>query len=260
MLEASRAPGNLFEALQSSLLAAARHAPGEVAPSAILWPDIDGQWRAMIPQLQKFMPQLVILGDYIPEQRQGPAIWIRCQIEHTLPDVTFPEHTVPVVYMPTVSRQIMRAVEECPDELKPLVELQYRGTVWCQRNGRDWTIEAFLVSEDAGLHLDVAKDNQTRRAIQSALKQLAATPISRLRGKRLEAEDFDRLVVEDTPRDLLEWMSEPRVTQEKWEGARWNAFRSRCKADYGFDPEAEGELVAGERLDKIGRASCRERV
>jgi hypothetical protein len=49
--------------------------------------------------------------------------------------------------MPHVSRQTLRAVEECPDALKPLVELQYRGVVWTQKNGKDWTLEAFLVSE-----------------------------------------------------------------------------------------------------------------
>ena len=31
-----------------------------------------------------------------------------------------------------------------PDPLKPLVELQYRGVCWTQRNGRDWAVEAFL--------------------------------------------------------------------------------------------------------------------
>lgn len=238
----------LLKTLQASLLAAARHSLGEVAPAAVLWPDADGQWQALAPQLRTLMPQLVVLGSYAPEQRQGPAIWIRCVVERALPEVPLPERAVPVVYMPNISRQTLRAVEECPDSLKPLVELQYRGTVWCQRNGKDWTVEAFLVSEDARLELDVAKDYQTRRAMLGALAQLAVTPLSRLRGKRLEAEDFDKLMIEDTPRNLLEWMNDPRGTRDRWDNARWSAFRSRCKAEYGFDPESDGELVAGERL------------
>lgn len=238
----------LLEALQASLLAAARHSSGEVAPAAILWPDADGQWQALVPQLRTLMPQLFVLGDYAPAERQGPAIWMRCVIERALPEVLLPERAVPVVYLPNVSRQTLRAVEECSDSLKPLVELQYRGTVWCQRNGKDWTVEAFLVSEDAGLALDVAKDAQTRRALLGALAQLAVTPVARLRGKRLEAEDFDRLMIEDTPRNLLEWMNDPRGTREKWDAARQPAFRARCKAEYGFDPESDGDLVAGERL------------
>ena len=107
-------PSTLLEALQTSLLAAARHSPGEVPPAAILWPDADGQWQSLIPQLQNLMPQLLILGDYAPEQRKGPAIWIRCVIERTLPEVSIPERTVPVIYMPNVSRQTLRSVEDCP--------------------------------------------------------------------------------------------------------------------------------------------------
>ena len=58
--------------------------------------------------------------------------------------------------------------------LQPLVELQYRGEVWHQRNGRDWTVEAFLVSED-GLDLDVARDTQTREAILRAISPASAS-------------------------------------------------------------------------------------
>src|SRR4051812_1475984 len=65
---------------------------------------------------------------------------------------------IPVLYLPGVSRQLLRSPEECPDELKPLVELQYRGVVWTQLNGKDWTVEAFLVSEDGGLGLEVRRD------------------------------------------------------------------------------------------------------
>ena len=45
----------LLEAVQASLIAAARHAPGEVAPSVIVWPDADGltHWLAD-PQQQPF--------------------------------------------------------------------------------------------------------------------------------------------------------------------------------------------------------------
>ncbi len=248
MTKLTEAPTHLLETLQRSLAQATRHSPGEVAPAAILWPDADSQWQPLIPQLQNLMPQLLILGNYAQEQRRGPAIWIRCVIERTLPEASIPERTVPVIYMPNVSRQTLRNVEECPWELQPLVELQYRGTVWCQRNGKDWTVEAFMVSEDVGLGLDVSRDNVTRRAMLGSLAQLAVTPLVHLRDKRLEAEDFDKLIIEDTPRNLLEWMNEPKATKEKWDEARWSAFRSRCKAEYGFDPQSDGELVAGERF------------
>lgn len=242
------AAGTLLEALQKSLSVAGRHAPGEVAPAAILWPDPDVQWQGLITQLRHLMPELIVLGPFAPGERQGPAIWLRCMIERVLTEPSLPEQRTPIVYLPKVSRQTLRAVDECPDSLKPLVELQHRGTVWCQKNGRDWTIEAFMVSEESGLGLDVAKDNATRRAMAGALSQLAVASLFRLRGKRLEAEDFDRLMVEDTPRNLLEWLSEPKETRARWDNGRWAAFCSRCKAEYGFEPEKDGELVAGEKL------------
>ena len=90
--------------------------------------------------------------------------------------------------------------------------------------------------------MDVAEDKLTLQAIQGALKQLAVTPIARLRGeppKRLEAEDFDRLMIGDTPRDLLLWLGRPKGTREQWDEGTWSAFRNRCRQDYTFDPETD---------------------
>lgn len=245
-----RKPENktLLEAVHESLLRAVRYDPGTmVAPAVILWTDADGQWLPLVSQLRPLMPELLTLGSYNPGEKIGPAIWLRCVIERMQLDFELPESMIPVIYMPDVSRQMLRAGGECKDNLKPLVELQYRGTVWTQRNGKDWTIEAFLVSED-GLGLDVAKDKDTRLAMRGSLPELAGTSISQLQGKRLEAEDFDRLMVADTSRDLLLWMSNPVQTRESWGIDKWFAFCSRCKAEYGFDPESDGELVAAEKL------------
>jgi len=248
-----RSANTLLEAVQISLFRAGRYDLSTlVPPVAILWTDADGQWQPLVSELRHLMPELLTLGDYNPEEKTGPAIWLRCVIERMLPEVELPENIIPVIYLPNVSRQILRSGEECPDNLKPLVELQYRGAVWTQRNGKDWTVEAFLVSED-GLGLDVAKDKQTRRAMLRALPQLAITPISRLRGKRLESEDFDKLLVGDTSRDLLLWMNDPVQVREKWGKEKWEAFCSRCKAEYGFDPERDGELVAAEKLGLRGK-------
>ena len=204
----------IIEALRNSLTAAARFNRSDmVAPAAILWTDADSQWEPLVSQLRPLMPELLTLGEYYPEEKTGPAIWLRCVIEGSLPDIELPEDAIPIIYMPNISRQTLRAVEECPDSVKPLVELQYRGTVWTQRNGRDWTVEAFLVSKDGGLGLDVAKDRHTRQSMLGALVQLAVTPLTRLTGKRLEAEDFDKLMIEDTPRDLLVWINSPSDIQ-----------------------------------------------
>ena len=91
-----------------------------------------------------------------------------------------------------------------PCNLQPLIELQYRGAVW---HRRDWTVGAFLTSED-GVGLDIAKDNRTHDAMLRALALLAIEPLARLGGRRLEADDFDRLAIGDPVRDLLGWMSD----------------------------------------------------
>ncbi|MEX2218825.1 MAG: BREX-1 system phosphatase PglZ type B [Phycisphaerales bacterium] len=238
----------LLDAIQSSLEQAARHNPGDVSkPAAILWTDAEAQWAPIIPLLQATRPYLLVLGAYAPEQKRGPAIWLKCVMAGVIPEFQIAEATVPIIYMPGVSRQVLRAGEECPDALKPLAELQYRGAVWTQKNGKDWTVEAFLVSED-GVGLDLAKDAATKAAMLGSLSALAETPLSVLRGKRLEAEDFDRLVIDDQPRDLLTWLGEPEGTRRRWDAAKWSAFCSRCKADYGFDPIKDGETAGGEKL------------
>ena len=244
---------NLLETLQLSFKKAAKYNPGDsVKPVCILWPDADGQWYPVVEMLKPILPNLLTLGKYDPESATGPAIWIRCVIEGSLPEVGITTGDIPVIYLPNVSRQQLRSVEECPESLQPLVELQYRGTAWLQRNGKGWTVEAFLVSEDGGMGLDVAQDKHTRQSLLLATKELAVCPVERLRGKKLEAEDFDRLMVEDTPHELLVWMNNPEECRTAWSEEKWEAFKSRCGKEYAFDPEKDGDIVAGEKLGRCG--------
>lgn len=245
----SASPMTLLEAVIAHLGAAARHQPGVEEPAAaILWADPKAEWQPVIRPLRVQLPHVLVLGEYEREKRQGPAIWLKCVLERTFPDVELPSDVIPIVYMPGVSRQSLRAGEECPRELQPLVELQYRGTVWTQKSGRDWTVEAMLTS-DEGLGLDVARDARTKQSLYASLHVLATTPTSHLTGKRLEAEDFDKLMVGDHPRDLLMWMNSPPDVHTRMAGeGKWHAFKNRCRDDFGFDPDSDGELVAGERL------------
>lgn len=241
----------VIEALVGSLEATAKYNPNDVVhPYAVLWTDHDAQWQPIIPQLRRLLPQLLTLGEYQPDQRIGPAIWLRSVVDRGLPEIELPDGVTPIVYLPGVSRQELRAVQECPDSLKPLVELQYRGVCWTQKNGKDWTVEAFLVSEEGGLGLDVARDAITRRATLGALAELATTSVDRLKGKHLEAEDFDKLFSDDPAKDLLLWLSEPETVKVGWNSSRWSAFKSRCKADFAFDPDKDGELVGAELLGR----------
>ncbi|HOC54703.1 MAG TPA: BREX-1 system phosphatase PglZ type B [Verrucomicrobiota bacterium] len=249
-----------IEAVKESLAGATRYNSGDsVAPAAVLWTDAEGEWRPVAKRLRGLVPELLTLGDYIPEERTGPAIWMRCIVDGALPIPSPPaplppdgrgekKAAVPVLYLPGMSRQLLRSPEECPDELKPLVELQYRGVVWTQVNGKDWTLEAFLMSENGGLGLELGRDQKTRSALLGALEALATTPIATLRGHKLEAEDFDRLMVGDTVRDLLVWISDAAGTRAGWDTAHWSAFCSRCRDEFRLDPVADGDLVAAERL------------
>ena len=106
------------------------------------------------------------------------------------------------------------------------------------------------MSKDGGLGLDVARDGDTRQSMLRALAELATTPVRALTGRRIEAEDFDRLFSSDPDRDLLVWLNDAAGVKDEWEPARWSAFRSRCKADLGFDPDKDGDLAAAERLGR----------
>ncbi len=241
----------VVEALAASLAAAARHNPNDTdPPAAVLWSDPNALWQSVIPHLRRLMPQLLVLGEFDPELRTGPAIWLRCMIERTLEHPRIPDDATPAIYLPAVSRQVLGAADTCPDHLKPLVELQFRGVCWTQKSGRDWTVEAFLVSKVGGLGLDVARDADTRQSMLRALTELATTPVRALTGRRIEAEDFDRLFSSDPDRDLLVWLNDAAGVKDEWEAGRWSAFRSRCKADLGFDPDKDGELAAAERLGR----------
>jgi hypothetical protein len=233
--------------VEVSLQAALRTPEGTAEPVAVLWTDADGQWKPLIAGLRTTLPHLFALGPYNPSTRTGPVIWLKCIVARSLPDMAPPTGTTPILYLPGVSRQDLRAAEDCPAALQPLVELQYRGRVWHQSNGRDWSVEAFLVSKE-GLGLDIAQDLRTREAMVRALPLLAETPIDSLRGRRLEADDFDKLAVSDPVRDLLRWMSNPELFEKGLDAGRWQAFRSICRSEFGLDPDEAGASAAGGAL------------
>jgi hypothetical protein len=218
-----------------------------VPPAAVLWTDGDGQWAEFVARLRGEVPYLFTLGAYDPGRHTGPAIWLRCVVDRTLPDVWPKEQTTPILYLSRVERQQLRAGGDCPPELQPLVELQYRGTVWHQRNGRDWTVEAFLTSAE-GCGLEVAKDQLTKAAIQRVLPRLADVPLDALRDRRLTADDFDKLAVPDPQRDLLVWMHDPSAFRGSHSPAEWTAFCNLVKTGYGINPEDDGTSEAARRL------------
>ncbi len=220
---------------------------GKERPVAILWTDPESEWQPLLEVAHSRAEELIVLGDYSPKARRGPAPWIRCVVDRTLPEPAIPPDRIPIVYMPGVGRQDLRAGEDCPARLQPLVELMFRGTLWLQQNGSDWTVSAFLTSPRT-LGLDIAGDHATSEALHRALRELALVPISQLSGRRFEADDFDRLLTGDVVRDLLRWMGDPRNAEQRMGRERWAAFVNQCKARFGLDPVRAGVITAAERM------------
>lgn len=243
-------PESLVEGLVASFGRTLHTPEGTVAPVAIVWTDEDAVWRPVVSRLRTDLPQLFTLGDYDPQTRTGPTIWLKCIVGRTVSDAP-PLDVVPILYLPGVSRQELRAGGDCRPAYQPLVELLFRGRAWHQENGKDWSVEAFLVA-DEGLGLDVARDTPTRDAIARALPVLAATPLDGLRERRLDAQDFDHLTVPDPVRDLLRWLSAPDAFRAGLDESRWQTFCLVCRSTFGVDPKDQDRDGAAQRLVQGG--------
>ncbi|MDE3196896.1 MAG: BREX-1 system phosphatase PglZ type B [Acidobacteriota bacterium] len=246
----------LLDRLIASIRAAMPAPDGAVPPAAMLWTDADGQWRPLVPSLRAVFPWLYTLGAYDPQAKTGPAIWLKCIVDGTVAEAP-PRGEIPVLYLPNVRRQELRAAGDCPPHLQPLVELQYRGRVWHQPNGHDWTVRAFLGSGE-GMGLEIAADRRTEEAMMRALPLIADMELSAMQGRRLDSDDFDKLAVDDPVRDLLLWLNHRETFEAAAKGARWESLRSVCQSEFGLDPDrtspsdVAGMLVnAQPRLERV---------
>ena len=240
----------LSERIAQALRSAANsNSQTSAATAAVLWPDKDGLWRAALPQLAPYVPSLLVLGAFDPARKTGPTIWLKCAVAGALPDVDLAGQ-VPVICLPGVSRADLRAIEDCPRELQPLAELQYRGAFWSQANAKDWSLNAFLTSRNGGLELDVAQDRATQDALVRALHAgvLLERTVEELQGHQINAAWLDALSAPNPTRDILVWMNDTNLAQSQWAGARWDIFGSRCRKDFSFDPLTDGALSAAQKL------------
>lgn len=234
----------LVEALNN---AAGFNSNDAAAPVTILWTDKERHFQKLIPRLRSILP-ILTLGKYDPTSLTGPSIWLKCVLARTLsvPGLT---EGVPIVYLPNISRQEIRAVDTSPRELVPLLELQYRGAFFTHRNHRDWTPHSFLQGH---LNIKVAEDYATREALGRALAVLADEAVDVLRAApQLDAAVLNALLNPDPGRQLLAWMNQPeeekrRIMRE--DPGRWKGFVGVCKRDFGLDPDADGPVTAAQRL------------
>lgn len=248
----------LVHGLSRALLDAAQtYEAGREWPAALLWPDPERQWSATFADLRRRLAAhriaLYAYGDYAPDEGIGPSIWLRCLIEApNAPNLrgAIPNGALPVILLPNVSWRALREPLTLAKGLQTLVEMQYRGDVFRQRRqARDWTVATFLRDSDQGLALDITSDSRTDEAVRRSLPALLDLPIDGWRERRLGADDFDSLLVDDKERDLLRWVADPDAVRAAKETAAWNAFRDQIKRDYGIDVEQKGALqTAVERL------------
>ncbi|KAF1075923.1 BREX-1 system phosphatase PglZ type B [Halodesulfovibrio sp. MK-HDV] len=221
----------------------------QVAPACILWPDPSRQWESIIPSLQEKLPELMCLGDYTAEKKTGPAIWLRCAIANCVEDLDLTKNQTPILYLPGVGRQDLRAIESCPENIKPLAELQYRGIIWSQVSAKDWTILAFLKSDQGGLGLHVSQNANTKNAMRLAMRKFLNEDLTSLKGKYLDQDYFNALLSGgDFTRNLLQWIDQGDSIKEEIGTLEWNAFVEICVSQLSFNPQSEGLLAAATNL------------
>src|SRR6266700_638443 len=233
-----------LDVLAEAIKRAGRYNKNDQAPpTVVLWTNKDRQWEPLLPLLRERLP-LLMLGQYNPTELTGPAYWLRCVIAHTIPEPQLPADVTPIIYLPGISKQELRAIEDTPKLIQPLAELQYRGALWNHKNGRDWTVAAFLQSTD-GLGIEVGIDSATKEALQRALLKLADEPIAHLRKEApLRAPFFDALLNPDEVHSLLLWLNDAEGYPKRCSAAEWASFCGLSQRKYVFHPEDDGVMVA----------------
>ncbi len=219
-----------------------------VKPEVILWPDPENQWSEVIPVMQENLPQLISYGKYIPGKKQGPSIWIKCMVARVIPEAIWDEEVTPIIYLPGVSKNDLRNVEEARLEFQPLLEYQYTGTMFVQENGKEWTILAFIENAASGLGLRVAKDGATKDALKKALPRIFNDK-EILQGKTLiDSEFLNNQLFPDIIHNILKWMCIGDSFLESMDPARKDVFINICKTQYEFTPDHKNIYAITEKL------------
>jgi len=214
-------------------------------PLAVLWPDGGRQWESSIKQLRAHR-RVLTLGPYKPNDKRGPAYWVRCVVAGTL-NVDGPSG-LPIVYLPGVSRDDFRAAAPDDPILAALAAVQHRSQWFAQPNGKDWTIRALFSNKERGLGLNVAGDEATATALIGGLNHILGEQMTRLQGRHIDAGFLNGLLNPDPVRLMLRWIDDPKTVEQDLGPAGWTAFVQQCKSDYGFDLAAAGVIEAALRL------------
>jgi len=234
-----------LDALIDALEAAGRYDPEvQARPEAVLWCDPDTSFAPLIPLLRSRLLHLYSLGEHNLSTRTGPAFALRLVTAKAEAAAEPP----PILWLPGVGREALRATASCPPSLEPLAWLAVAGALFGHVNGKDWSLRALLTAERGPLRLDIADGPEAREALALAAPHLFTRPLTSLTGRRFDAEALHTLSVPDLIADMLEWM-EGRLTSD-FDPARFKAFALRAVKEFGFDPrkrtrEDAAALMAG---------------
>ncbi len=216
-------------------------------PVAILWPDPERQWEVIIDQLQQEMPELLRFGEYDVSKRQGSAIWLKCMVGRTLPEAEWDKGLVPVIYLPGIAKSDLRNLSQADPEIAPLMEYQYTGTLWIHRNGKEWTVNAFLQNREEGMGLDVATDQATRDAGIKALPALFEDQ-KLTYPSYVDADFLYQLLFKNEEQSILEWLCQGDEYLKGMSADKQHVFTSICKKKYGFVPIEKNVVSIAEML------------
>lgn len=219
-----------------------------VKPEVILWPDAERQWQDVIPDLQATLPQLLVYGSYDAEKKHGPSIWIKCMVARLLPEANWSANATPIIYLPGISKNDLRNVEEAGLNLQPLIEYQYTGTLFTQENGKEWTVLAFVENQSTGLGVQIAKDAATKSALKKALSTIFQDQ-EILYGKSFIDSDYlnAQLFPAIVP-TILKWLCRGDAALQTMDSGRKQIFTELCEAQYGFVPDPLNIRAIAEKL------------
>lgn len=207
----------------------------EAPPVAVLWTDEKREWESVLPKIKESLPELFSLGDYAPDERTGPGVWLRMVADGHAGKVS-PGETA-ILYLPGVGngqlRTDLRGLKEDP-QLAPLAELQFRGCFWRQENGKDWTPRAFLETKRGGLGLKVAGNQETLQTLKAALGKLLMQNLPAVEAQAIDERTLNDLINPAPDETVLRWLTAPEAIQAE-QGVSWDSFVANAKKRFGVD-------------------------
>lgn len=219
-----------------------------VRPEVILWPDPERQWESIMPALWKSIPHILVFGEYDPEKKQGPAIWLKCMVAKVLPEADWESNVVPIIYLPGVSKNDLRNVGNAGLGFQPLLEYQYTGSLFLQENGKEWTIQAFIENPDTGLGIRIAKDSATKYALRQVLPSIFEDQEVLYGKTSIDADFLNSQLFPDIVPSILKWLCKGDAFLHSLEASKKEAFVNLCISRYDFETDTKNVKAIAEKL------------